>query len=482
VPRHVIDLSQKISTNLPVFYSATGLSGLAHQFVITADTYEGTGILRTYGRIKELYRTCFISMSDHASTHIDAVYHINAHGDTIDRMPLDTLCGEAVILDYCDKKPITYDPLRPLGDRIIGGDWITVESLEQAAKKVGGIKEGDIVLIRTDGYKKIPSWEYCHSIVPLRVEGLKWLLNQGIKVIGIDQPSIDIPPDYPHVHNTFRETNWFHFENLANLDKIPVSRFRMVCYPLKWEGGSGSPVRVLAVIGEVKEKQSHNKLYDLSYMIPEKPVRQGWTKQWRSIIVSWDDIHDTRIQETKQLCFSDHVQTHVDAPAHFDPKGKCIDQISPQFFLERDVVLIDLSHKKPGESITKQDLAEMEIRPDDVPIIYTGISKMFSQMEKHIIGFPPYSDYIVPFSVEAVEYLVKEKGVKMFGIDEDEIDADQNMWPAHNLQKKYEFCIIENLKLFPAVLELPKRFRLTVIPLSIDGGTASPVRAVASVE
>ena len=83
--------------------------------------------------------------------------------------------------------------------------------------------------------------------------------------------------------------------------------------------------------------------------------------------------------------------------------------------------------------------------------------------------------------MDAVEYLVKEKGVKIFGVDEDEIDTDQNIWPAHNLQKKYEFCIIENLKLFPAVLELPNRFKLSVIPLEIDGGTASPVRAVASV-
>ena len=480
--KQVIDLSMKVSTNAPVFYGATGLWGLAHQFVMTNDTYEATGILRTYGRIKELYRTCLISMSDHASTHIDAVYHINAHGDTIDRMPLGTLCGEAVILDHTDKKPIEYDPLKPAGERIISGDWVTVESLQQAAKKVGGIKEGDIVFIRTDAYKKIPSWEYCHRMVPLRIEALKWLLNQGIRVIGVDQPSIDIAPDYLYPHHYLREANFFHFENLANLDKIPLSRFRLVCYPLKWEGGSGSPVRALAVIGDGKENKSDGKLYDLSYMIPEKPIRQSWTKQWRSTIVSWHDIHYTRLQETKQLFFSDHVQTHVDAPANFNPKGKCIDEIPPESFLERDVVLIDLSHKKPGEFITKQDLAGVEIRPDDVPIIYTGISKMFTQMEKPFTGFPPYSDYIVPLSVEAVEYLVKEKGIKMFGIDEDEIDTDQNLWPAHNLQKKYEFCIIENLKLFPAVLELPKRFKISVIPLSIDGGTASPVRAVAIVK
>lgn len=480
--RTVVDLSMKVSKNFPVFYGATGLWGLAHQSVVDVDTYEGTGILRTYGRIKELYRTCAISMCDHSSTHVDAVYHINAHGDTIDRMPLDTLCGEAVILDHSDKKPIQYDPFKPPGERILGGDWVTVESLEKAAKKVGGIKEGDIVLIRTDAYKLVPSWEYCHTVVPLRIEALKWLLEKGVRVIGVDQPTIDIAPDYLYPHHYLREAEWFHFENMANLDKVPTNRFRLACYPLKLEGGSASPTRALAVIEDGEGTKTNGQLYDLSYMIPEKPIRQSWTKQWRSTIVSWHDIHDTRLQETKQLFFSDHVQTHVDAPANFNPKGKCIDEIPPETFLERDAVLIDLSHKKPGEYITKEDLSGEEIKPDDVPIIYTGISKMFTQMEKHITGFPPYSDYIVPLSEDAVEYLVKEKGVYIFGVDEDEIDTDQNLWPAHNLQKKYDFCIIENLKLFPAVLELPKRFKISTIPLAIDAATASPVRAVAKVE
>ncbi len=43
-------------------------------------------------------------------------------------------------------------------------------------------------------------------------------------------------------------------------------------------------------------------------------------------------------------------------------------------------------------------------------------------MEKHIICHPPYSDYLVPFSVDSVEYLVKEKRVKLFRMDEDEED------------------------------------------------------------
>lgn len=388
--RQVVDLSTKISQNSPVFYSAAGLWGLAYQVVADADTYEMTGTLRTFGRIKELFRTRFISMSDHASTHVDAPYHFNALGNTIDRLPLDTLCGDAVILDYTDKKSIQYDLSKPVGQRVISGDWITEESLKSAIEKVGGIKKGDIVFIRTDASRMIPSWEYCQSILPIKVEALKWLLDQGIRILGVDQSTIDIAPDYLLPHCVLREnTNWFHFENLVNLDKIPGSRFRLVCYPLKWENGCGSPVRALAVIEKKNENTGGGKLYDLSYTIPEKPILQFWTKQWRSTIVSWHDIHDSRLNETKQLFFSDHVQTHVDAPTNFNPRGKCIDQMPPDLFLERDAVLIDLSHKKPGEFITKNDLSGVEIRPDDVPIVYTGISKMFTQMENISWGFRP---------------------------------------------------------------------------------------------
>ncbi len=60
---------------------------------------------------------------------------------------------------------------------------------------------------------------------------------------------------------------------------------------------------------------------------------------------------------TNSFFFSDHVQTHEDAPANFNPKGKCIVEIPPDFFLEREAVLINLSHKKPREFIPGEDLA-----------------------------------------------------------------------------------------------------------------------------
>jgi len=258
----VIDLSHKISESTPTFYGATGLWGLAPTIIADAETYESTALLRTYGKIKELYRTCFITMSDHGCTHIDVPYHINPLGETIDKVPLDTFCGEALIIDVHHLKPIQYDPFKPSkpttnpeearkSPRITGGDFITVDVIEEALKKEGeNIRRNDIVLFRTDNSKKWPTWEYCHSITPLTIEALKYVLGKGVRVIGVDQASIDIAPDYLFPHHYMRETTWYHFENMTNLDKVPVTRFKLVCYALKLEGGSGSPCRPLAIVEE----------------------------------------------------------------------------------------------------------------------------------------------------------------------------------------------------------------------------------------
>jgi kynurenine formamidase len=64
-------------------------------------------------------------------------------------------------------------------------------------------------------------------------------------------------------------------------------------------------------------------------------------------------------------------------------------------------------------------------------------------------------------------------------VDEDEFDTDQIRWPGHHLFREHDFYVVENLALWPAVLELPRRFRVVAAPLAIEGGTAAPCRVVA---
>lgn len=74
-----------------------------------------------------------------------------------------------------------------------------------------------------------------------------------------------------------------------------------------------------------------------------------------------------------------------------------------------------------------------------------------------------------------------DRGTMVIGVDEDEIDRDHQLWPAHMVMRQREFYIIENLALWPAVVDLPPRFTFYGVPYAIKGATASPIRALAAV-
>ena len=178
------------------------------------------------------------------------------------------------------------------------------------------------------------------------------------------------------------------------------------------------------------------------------------------------------------LAFSDHVATHIDAPAHFHREGKTIDEMPPELFLETGAIWLDCSGREPGEGIGAQELEEQAessgeaVESGDAVLIYTGCSRKW--------GRPDYRHGIRPLAPAAVGWLL-ERGVRLFGVDAPEIDTDQIGWPAHKMLRENEFYIIENLALWPAVVELPRRFRMIAAPLAIRGATAAPCRVVAIV-
>lgn len=220
------------------------------------------------------------------------------------------------------------------------------------------------------------------------------------------------------------------------------------------------------------------RLIDLSHAVPQTPSRAAGTKALRAFATSWSNIFETKLAETALLVFNDHVSTHIDAPAHFNPGGKSIDQMPLELVVEASAVLLDFSAKANGEAITPADLDRElarrgeALRAGDVLLIYTGASRLW--------GKPAYFSRIVPIAPDAIRWLVGQ-GVRVIGADEEEIDADQYHWPAHMLLREVEFYIIENLALWPGVLELPSRFTIVAAPLCIRGATAAPVRVVAVV-
>jgi kynurenine formamidase len=123
----------------------------------------------------------------------------------------------------------------------------------QEAEKKGGleIQANDIVLFYTGHYDRhYPKPEYLEGYSGFSYEAAEYLIEEKkIKNWGVDNPSPDKPPttSYP-VHMHYRKTRVPHMENLCNLDKVAGKRFTFFGLPLKIRGGSGSPIRAMAIL------------------------------------------------------------------------------------------------------------------------------------------------------------------------------------------------------------------------------------------
>jgi kynurenine formamidase len=468
----MVDLSQRIHTGMPAWAEMGGTFGLARSIVAVWEDYEDTAYLRTHGATDRLFRTCHIVMSDNGGTHVDGTYHFDPLGERIAEVPLAHFCADGVVLDLSHLKPLKYDPVQR---EVLETDWITPEALGEACARAGvTIRKGDVVLIRTGASRLWPRREYHFHFVPMRVEAVDWLIDRGVTLFGFDQITLDIIPGYDLPHKHMRKRYSMHMENLTNLDRIGSPRFRFIGFPLKWEGAPCSPLRAFAV--EDAAAPMPSRLLDLSHPIAATPSWAAGAKHSRSVVAPWSNIFQTKLAATSLLSFNDHVSTHIDAPAHFHPGGTTIDRMPPDLVVGAEAVWLDLSGKAPGDPITPADLEHAcragatSIQADDVVCLYTASSRRWGQ--------PGYHASIVPVGPDALRWLLG-RGVRVIGVDEDEFDADQVRWPAHRLLREHEFFVIENLALWPAILELPRRFRMVAAPLAIEGATAAPCRAVA---
>jgi kynurenine formamidase len=180
------------------------------------------------------------------ATHVDAPWHYGPKvGDqparTVDELPLEWFVSDAVVLDVSAKQD---------------GGSLSPEDI-QAALQGYVLKALDIVLLRTglDRSTSPDRFQKLRELTPLAVD---WLLDRGVKVIGIDA----ISPDranldefkagkrdrfYP-AHHHGRKREFCFVELLTNLDQLPHHGFRVSVLPLKVERGSGGWCRAVAFV------------------------------------------------------------------------------------------------------------------------------------------------------------------------------------------------------------------------------------------
>ena len=189
--------------------------------------------------------------SEHGGTHIDAPLHFAQGKNAVDQIPIEQLIGEVVVVDVTEAATRDADY------------QVSVADIERAERESDRIPIGAIVLFRTGFSSRWPDpARYLgtttrgeEGVAELHFPGLQpatatWLLtNRSIKAVGIDTASIDYGQSTQfESHRTLYERNVPAFENLASLERLPLRGAVLIALPMKIRGGSGAPLRAIAIV------------------------------------------------------------------------------------------------------------------------------------------------------------------------------------------------------------------------------------------
>jgi kynurenine formamidase len=221
----VVDLSHPLEEQMPVWPT---LSRFYHTLWCSIH----------YGDNATAYQ---LIMNEHTGTHVDAPGHYMPPGHPmhrwVDEVPLEQWMGRAAIVDCRDVPPLGAVPAQ----RML--DW---------EANYGRIRPGDIAVfnfgwcskwaVRPDDLEFMKDWP------GLGLDCAELLVERGVKAVGVDtlSPDVFMAPGDP-IHRALLGQGIVIIENLANLDSLPPTCYLMAL-PLKVKGGSGSPIRAIALV------------------------------------------------------------------------------------------------------------------------------------------------------------------------------------------------------------------------------------------
>ncbi|GAB4065842.1 cyclase family protein [Ancylobacter sonchi] len=255
-PSRIVDLSREIADN-PADPSFMRVK-ITHRPHARA-----RWLVRLIGKLPfRLFPRAFAGWADdvitrlgvHATTHIDAPWHYgptDAEGrrlPSIEEMPLELGFGPGVVFDMTHK-----------GE----GEEITVADLEASLAASGAsVGPGTIALIRTGRDRFLGTRDYWTLGTGMSAAATEWLIDHGVKVMGIDQWGWDVPLHHQirrsraendreifwAAHLVGRRKPYWHMEQLAGLDQLPADGFDVAVFPLRIKGASAAPARVVALL------------------------------------------------------------------------------------------------------------------------------------------------------------------------------------------------------------------------------------------
>src|SRR5882762_4764208 len=196
--------------------------------------------LAKYG-VDWLTAHCLIVIGDHIGTHMDSLRHMRDNAPGPEGIPLEYCYGDGVCLDF---------------RHLAKGTGISVSEVQQALSKIHyTLKPLDIPLIHTGAGKIQHTEAYLTDHVGMTGEATHWMLDQGVKVMGIDAVTFDPPvwamferKQFWEAHRVMLEREYYHLENMNNFHQLPPHGFKLSLFPVKWVNTTAAPVRAVAII------------------------------------------------------------------------------------------------------------------------------------------------------------------------------------------------------------------------------------------
>jgi len=218
----------------------------------TAETFKKSEVF--YGQTDGgfFYAANNFSAAEHGGTHMDAPIHFAAGANTVDQVPIDQLIGPGFVIDVSEQ---------------VAGDvnyLITAADIVAFEVKNGVIPSGAIVLLNTgraglysDREAYMGTAERGNDAVAklrfpgLALDGAELLIARGIGAVGIDTPSIDYGQSTDFAtHVALMTNNIPALENVGDMAGLPATGSTIIALPMKIEGGSGAPLRIVAHVPE----------------------------------------------------------------------------------------------------------------------------------------------------------------------------------------------------------------------------------------
>lgn len=225
-PYKMIDLTHTLSSHIPTW---SGLCGFEQE--ITLDYQDCDTEVK--------FRVQKIHLHAGAGTHIDAPLHCFSAGKGVSDLDLNDLIAPCIMIDVSLKAKVGYS--------------ISIEDLKAFEEAHGVIPEHSFVIFYTgwDRFWSEPTaYQGNYNYPSMSIAVAQVLLERGVVGIGIDTLSPDKPEEGFPVHRLMLGAGKYIVENIANANKLPPCSSYAMVMPIKIQGGTEAPIRLIALIEE----------------------------------------------------------------------------------------------------------------------------------------------------------------------------------------------------------------------------------------